>query len=458
MAGVRSILDIGKGALSANTLALQTLSHNIANVDTPGYARQETVLQESTPIPSALGLLGNGVKVAEVRRFVDKFLDDTITKKNSDLEYQNEDEMKAQYITIALAMALVLLASSVQASRIKDIGYINGLRPNQLMGYGLVVGLDSTGDKTNTIFTNQSLANMLEKMGIRVDPKTIKVNNVAAVAVTADLPPFARIGNKVDVMVSSIGDARSLQGGTLLFAPLRGADGEVYAVAQGPVLLGGYAASGQGAQVQKNHVTAGRVVNGATIERELTYQAINTDSVVVSLRTPDFTTIKRVTDRINEAFRGSASAKDGATVTIAIPAEYRANPVAFISAVENLDVNPGTFSKIVVNERTGTVVIGDNVRIQTVAVSHGNISIQIKEQPTVSQPLPFAQGGQTVVTPGTKMRVEEEKGRFFVMESGVSIRDLVTALNALGVSARDVISILQAIKAAGALHSELEVL
>jgi flagellar P-ring protein precursor FlgI len=367
-------------------------------------------------------------------------------------------KMKSFHVTIVVVLASLFLISSARAARIKDLAFINGLRPNQLIGYGLVVGLENTGDRvTSTVFTIQSLTNMLEKMGIRVDPTAIRVNNVAAVAVTADLPPFARIGNKIDVTVSSIGDARSLQGGTLLFAPLRGADGEVYAVAQGPVLLGGFVASGQAAQIQKNSVTTGRVVNGATIERELTYQAVNADSVVVSLRSPDFTTVKRVSDRINELFRGSATAKDGATVMIDIPAEFKINPVAFISAVENLDVNPGTFSKIVVNERTGTVVIGENVKIQTVAVSHGNISIQIKEQPTVSQPLPFSQG-QTVTTPGTKMRVEEQKGKFFVMDSGVTIRELVAALNALGVSARDVISILQAVKAAGALQAELEVL
>jgi flagellar P-ring protein precursor FlgI len=372
----------------------------------------------------------------------------------------SERDMKTRPLPILITalVASVLLFSSLHAARIKDIGYIYGLRPNQLIGYGLVVGLENTGDRvTNTVFTVQSLTNMLEKMGIRVDPTLVRVNNVAAVAVTADLPPFARIGNKIDVTVSSLGDARSLQGGTLLFAPLRGADGEVYAVAQGPVLLGGYVATGQAAQVQKNSVTTGRIVNGATIERELNYQAINTDSVVISLRSPDFTTVKRVSDRVNDVFRGSASAKDGATVTIGIPQEFKANPVAFISAVENLDVEPGTFSKIVVNERTGTVVIGENVRIQTVAVSHGNISIQIKEQPTVSQPLPFARG-RTVVTPETKMKVEEEKGKFFVVESGVTLRDLVTALNALGVSARDVITILQAVKAAGALHAELEVI
>jgi len=370
---------------------------------------------------------------------------------------RSENYMKAWYITIAAVLASAFLVFSAQAARVKDIGYINGLRPNQLIGYGLVVGLDNTGDRVNTIFTIQSLTNMLEKMGIRVDPTTIRVNNIAAVAVTADLPPFAKIGNKIDVTVSSLGDARSLQGGTLLFAPLRGADGEVYAVAQGPVLLGGYVASGQAAQVQKNHVTAGRVANGATIERELDYQAVNPDSVMVSLRDADFTTVKRLSDRVNEVFPGSASAKDGATVTIAIPPEFRGNPVAFISVIENLDVMPGSFSKIVVNERTGTVVIGEDVRIQTVAVSHGNISIQVKERPTVSQPMPFSQG-QTVTTPRTTMKVEEEKGKFFVMESGVTIRELVTALNAIGVSARDVITSLQAIKAAGALHAELEVL
>ena len=358
------------------------------------------------------------------------------------------------------ASLILSLASAwpADASRIKDLGYINGLRPNQLLGYGLVVGLDNTGDRQNTIFTNQSLSNMLEKMGVRVDPKAIKVNNVAAVVVTADLPPFAKIGNKIDVLVSSIGDARSLQGGTLLFTPLRGADGEVYALGQGPVLLGGFVASGQGAQTQKNHVTAGRVANGATIERELAYAGVNSDSVVISLRSPDFTTAKRAADRVNEVFTGSAVAKDGGTVSIGIPREHKSNPVGFISVIENLDVTPGTFSKIVVNERTGTVVIGENVKIQTVAVSHGNISVQIKEDAKVSQPMPFSERGRTVATPDTSMRVEEEKGKFFVVESGVTIRELVTALNALGVSARDVISILQAIKASGALHAELEVL
>jgi flagellar P-ring protein precursor FlgI len=366
--------------------------------------------------------------------------------------------MKAAIRGILLLLTLVALSTSAEASRIKDIGYINGLRANQLIGYGLVVGLADTGDRRTTIFTNQSLSNMLEKMGIRVDPNLIKVNNVAAVMVTCDLPPFAKTGNKIDVLVSSIGDAKSLQGGTLLFTPLRGADGEVYAVAQGPVLLGGYMASGSGAQMQKNHVTAGRLVNGATVERELNIQPVSGDSVVISLKSPDFTTAKRVADRVNEIFAGSASAKDGATISVTIPGEHRPSPVGFISAIENLDVTPGTFSKIVVNEKTGTVVIGENVRIQTVAVSHGNVSVQIKEDAKVSQPMPFSERGRTVVTPDTKMRVEEEKGKFFVVESGVTIRDLVTALNAIGVSARDVISILQAIKASGALHAELEVL
>ncbi len=361
-------------------------------------------------------------------------------------------------IAIALLLSFLVFSGAIEASRIKDIAYLNGLRPNQLIGYGLVVGLDNTGDRRTTIFTNQSLSNMLEKMGIRVDPNVIKVNNVAAVMVTCDLPPFAKIGNKIDVLVSSIGDARSLQGGTLLFTPLRGADGEVYAVAQGPVLLGGYVAAGQGAQTQKNHVTAGRLVNGATVERELNVQAINSDSVVISLKSPDFTTAKRIADRVNELFIGSAAPKDGATISVAVPSDQKRNPVGFISAIENLEVTPGTFSKIVVNEKTGTVVIGENVRIQTVAVSHGNISVQVKEDAKVSQPMPFSERGRTVVTPDTKMRVEEEKGKFFVMESGATIKDLVTALNALGVSARDVISILQAIKASGALHAELEVI
>lgn len=358
-----------------------------------------------------------------------------------------------------LAVILIVLASSpASGTRIKDLGYIGGVRPNQLIGYGLVVGLDGTGDKSNTIFTYQSLANMLEKMGVRVDAKSIKVNNVAAVMVTADLQPFARIGNKIDALVSSIGDAKSLQGGILLFTPLKGADGDVYAVAQGPLVLGGFLAAGQGATTQKNHLTVGRVVNGTTIEKEIKGPVINSESVTISLKIPDFTTAGRVTEKINSSFRGAAAARDGGTIVLAVPEQYRSDVVKFISLVESLEVSPDRYSKVVVNERTGTVVMGENLTISTIAISHGNITVQIKEDLKVSQALPFAKGGETVVVPETRMRVEEEKGKFFMMEGGVTIRELVGALNALGISARDIISVLQAVKAAGALQAELEVL
>lgn len=364
----------------------------------------------------------------------------------------------AGYILL-LAALMLLAAAPAPAARIKDLGYIGGVRPNQLIGYGLVVGLDGSGDKSNTIFTNQSLTNLLDKMGVRVDARSIKVNNVAAVMVTADLQPFARIGNKIDALVSSIGDAKSLQGGTLLFTSLHGADGEVYAVAQGPVVVGGFRSAGQGAQVQKNHLTVGRVVNGTTIEKEIKTPAINSESVTISLKTPDFTTAGRISERINATFHRAATARDGGTVVLAVPEQYRAEVVRFISLVESLEVKPDTYGKVVVNERTGTVVMGENLTISTVAVSHGNITVQIKEDPRISQPMPFApQGAETVVVPDTRMRVEEEKGKFFMVDGGVTIRELVGALNALGISARDIISVLQAIRAAGALQAEFEVL
>lgn len=348
-------------------------------------------------------------------------------------------------------------ANESNAARIKDIANINGIRTNQLVGYGLVVGLKGTGDKANTIFTNQSLANMLEKMGIRVDPNKTKVNNIAAVTVTSDLPPFGKVGNKIDAIVSSIGDAKSLEGGFLLLTPLRGADGEVYAIAQGPLVVGGYLATGNGANVSKNHPTVGRVPNGATIEREISYEDFKNDSLVISLKIPDYTNARRIAEKINEAFKGAAVAQDGGTVSVKTPEEMKSNPVKFVSIIENLDVKPSNSAKIVVDEKTGTVVMGENILISTVAVSHGNITVQIKEESKVSQPLPFARG-QTVATPDTQLKVEEEKGKWMIMQEGISLKELVSALNASGASTRDVITILQTIKAAGALHAELEVI
>jgi flagellar P-ring protein FlgI len=375
------------------------------------------------------------------------------------LDAQTKSRIIARVFPVAL-LALVIFACSVapaQAVRIKELGYLNGVRNNQLIGYGLLVGLNGTGDKSSTLFTNQSLANMLDSLGVKVDPRSTKVNNIAAVMITANLPPFAKIGNKIDATVSSLGDAKSIEGGVLMLSQLRGADGEIYAIAQGAVTVGGFLASGQGGTVQKNHPTVGRIANGVSIEREISYENMKTDSMVISLKDPDFTTSRRIVERINEVFRGAAFAKDGGTINIILPADMKANPVRFISIVENIDVKPDILAKIVVDERTGTIVIGENVKISTVAISHGNLSVQIKEEAKVSQPLPLAKG-ETVVTPETTMKVEEEMGRFYLMEGGITIKELVKALNAAGVSTRDVITILQTIKASGALHAELEVI
>lgn len=363
----------------------------------------------------------------------------------------------ALFTIVLAAVCTHFPAPSADAARIKEIGVISGVRANQLIGYGLVVGLNGTGDKANTVFTNQTLANMLEKMGIRVDPAATRVNNVASVMVVADLPPFSKAGNKIDAIVSSIGDSKSLEGGILLITQLKGADGEVYGVAQGPIVVGGFTASGQGGSVQKNHPTVGRIPNGVSIEREIGYEFVKADTITISLKYPDFTNARRIEEQINTLFRNTAYAEDGGTIKVEIPDQLKHNPVKFLSLIENIEIRPDTMGKIVVDEKTGTVVIGENVNISTVAVSHGNISIQIKEDQKVSQPLPFGQG-RTVTTPDTKIKVEEEKGHFVVMEGGVTIKELVSALNAIGISTRDVIAILQTIKAAGALHAELEVI
>ncbi len=358
---------------------------------------------------------------------------------------------------LACGVLSAALPSACFSARIKDIAYVNGVRPNVLIGYGLVVGLKRTGDKVQTVFTTQTLANMLEKMGVIVDPTMTKINNVAAVMVTAELPPFARVGNKIDVTVSSMGDASSLEGGVLVMTPLRGGDSQTYAVAQGAITVGGFATGGQGGSVQKNHPTVGRIANGAIVEQEIEYAALKGETVVISLKRSDFTNARKVVERINNIFEGCASAQDGGTISLTVPWELKENPVKFLSIIENLEVKPDNQAKIVVDEKTGTIVIGEDVRIATVGISHGNISVQIKETKNVSQPMPFS-GGRTVVTPDTEIRVEEDKGHFYYMEEGTSIKELVNALNAIGVSTRDVIIILQTIKASGALNAELEVI
>ncbi|MBW2430583.1 MAG: flagellar basal body P-ring protein FlgI, partial [Deltaproteobacteria bacterium] len=345
-------------------------------------------------------------------------------------------------------------------ARIKDIADIKGVRPNQLVGYGLVVGLNGTGDSDDATFTIQSLSSMLEKMGVTVKPEDIEVENVAAVMVTANLPAFARSGSRIDVLVSSIGDAENLQGGTLLFTPLKAANGEVYAVAQGPISTGGFqVGSAAGSGVQKNFPTVGRVVNGALIEKEIQTNFNQKQSLTLTLHRPDFTTASRVAQAINIAFYDQiARTHDAGTIEVKVPEKYRGNTVPMVTVIERLGVTPDTASKVVINERTGTVIMGENVRIATIAIAHGNLSVEIREDQNVSQPLPFSSGGRTVVVPESDVLVEEGNNPLYVVESGVSIGEVVKALNALGVSPRDLIAIFQALKAAGALQAELEII
>jgi flagellar P-ring protein precursor FlgI len=362
---------------------------------------------------------------------------------------------------ICLGILLVAVGSdAAHAARIKDIANIRGVRQNQLFGYGLVVGLDGSGDGNKSVFTVQSLSSMLEKMGVTIDPDDVKVKNVAAVMITADLPPFARTGSRIDVLVNSIGDAKNLQGGTLLLTPLKGADGKVYAVAQGPVSTGGFSyGKGTGTGVQKNFPTVANIVGGALIEREIANNFNERELLTLALHAPDFTTATRMAQAINAAFGDVlAHAPDAGTIEVKVPDLYRGRSVELVALIENIGVTPDIVSKIIINERTGTVIMGENVRIATIAIAHGNLSIQVNRQDNVSQPLPFSRGGQTVVTSDRDMVVQEGRNPLFLVESGVSIGEVVRALNALGVSPRDLIAIFQALKAAGALQAELQII
>ncbi len=343
---------------------------------------------------------------------------------------------------------------ALNAARIKDIANIEGVRDNQLIGYGLVVGLNGTGDdgKKDT-YTFKSLRNMLLNMGITVSEKDIDSDNIAAVMVIAKLPPFARQGMKIDTIVSSIGDAKSLQGGILLMTPLKGPDGKIYAVAQGPISIGGFSAGGAGGGVGKNFPTTGRIPGGAIIENQVPFSLANKSKIFLTLNNPDFATSAKIADTINFRFGKSiATPMDSSTIKVKVPRKM--NIVRFISEIEKITITPDTTAKIVINERTGAIVMGENVSISTVAVAYGNLSIQIKETPQVSQPAPLS-GGTTVTTPQTQIEVKEEKRRLMIVKKSISIKDLVRGLNRIGVSSRDLISILQAIKQAGALQGEL---
>jgi flagellar P-ring protein precursor FlgI len=360
---------------------------------------------------------------------------------------------------LALTLLILLFPLEVFAVRLKDLMEVEGVRGNYLVGYGVVVGLKGTGDGDQTKFTVQSIVNMLEKFGVRVPKEQVKLKNAAAVMVTAYLPPNVKPGQRIDVQVSAIGDAKSLQGGTLLLTPLIGPDGQVYAVAQGPVSIGGFAAGGAGAQVTVNHPTVGRVPNGAIVEREVPAGDLNSlDRLTLSLRTEDFTTAQRVAEALNQYLRGNyAKAVDMKTIELEVPKNYRGRVVPLLAEIGNLEVRPDIPARVVIDERTGTVVIGENVRISKVAVAHGNLSVEVRETPQVVQPFPFGQG-ETVVVPRTEVKAKEEKARIVVLEEGATLGELVRALNAVGATARELIAVLQAIKEAGALHAELVIM
>ncbi len=359
------------------------------------------------------------------------------------------------------ALAFLVAPPAAAQVRIKDIASFEGVRDNLLVGYGLVVGLSGSGDNlSNSPFTEQSIIGMLERLGVNIRGEDFNPKNVAAVMVTATLPPFSRQGTRIDVTVSAIGDAKSLQGGTLLVTPLMGADGEVYAVSQGPVAIAGFSAEGAAASVTKGTPTNGRIASGAVIEREIPFALSDLSQVRIALRNPDFTTAARMAEVINARLGGpTALATDPATVTLQVPVSYGTDVARLITDVEQLRIVPDQISRVVIDERTGTIVMGDNVRISTVAISQGNLTVRITETPQVSQPEPFSDEGDTVVVPRTDVEVTEGgTGNIAIVGGGASLRDLVQGLNALGVGPRDMIAILQAIKAAGALQAEIEVM
>jgi flagellar P-ring protein precursor FlgI len=361
---------------------------------------------------------------------------------------------------MALAAAIACAGPVAASSRIKDLTNVEGLRDNPLVGYGLVVGLDGSGDSLkNAPFTRQSLQAMLERLGVNIRDEQLNAKNVAAVMVTANLPPFATQGTRIDVNVSALGDAKSLRGGTLLVTPLMGADGQVYAVAQGSVAVGGFSAEGDGGSVKQGVTTNGGISNGAIIEREIAFALNDLTTVRLPLRNPDFTTAVRIADAINgELGAGAASALDNSTIKLAVPDTYKGNVVALLTKIEQLSVEPDQVAKVVIDENRGIIVMGQNVRVSRVAIAQGSLTISITETPQVSQPAPFAKEGETVTVPRTSINVDTGgTKKLGILSDGISLQVLVDGLNALGIGPRDMISILQTIKAAGALQAEIEV-
>ena len=362
-------------------------------------------------------------------------------------------------LTFLVAAALMLPSGAASStSRLKDVASLRGVPTEAVLGYGLVVGLNKTGDKRQTIFSAQSLANMLERFGVDVNADRVKVENIAAVLVTAELSPFAQLGTRLDVTASSVGDARSLQGGTLLPTPLRRTDGAVVAIAQGPLSIGGFGAGAGGSAVAVNHLTVGRVPNGGIVQvlRQTALPAL--DRIAFALREPDFMSARRVADAINmELGADQAIVEDAGTVVVAVPQESRGAIASFVARLEPLPVTLDQVARVAINERTGTVVLGGDVRIGPAAVAHGNLSVRISTQFEVSQPEGFSLG-QTRVVPQSNVNVQETEAQLIELQSGTTLADVVRALNALGATPRDIIAIMQALKAAGALRAELVIL
>lgn len=366
--------------------------------------------------------------------------------------------MKRLIFSIIVAI-LSLASSSAEATRVKDLAQVKGVRENPLIGYGLVVGLSGTGDSRRTLFTQQSLSNLLRRLGVNVDPSRLSVRNTAAVMVTAEIPPFSDSGDSVDVVVSALGDARSLASGTLLMTPLKGADGEVYAVAQGQLVVGGFEVDAPFASVRKNFPTAARIPGGGTVERQVPASFVDDGKIQLTLREADFTTADRVVQAVNASFgEGVAVAASPGQITVSLPESFAQNAVGFLGRLEILDVEADIKARVVFNERSGTVVVGGNVTLGPAAVAHGNLNVTVLTQFGVSQPAPFARRGDTVVVPNTTLTVDEGEGTLQAIPNATSVEELVQALNALGASPRDLIAILEALRKAGALQAELEIL
>lgn len=362
--------------------------------------------------------------------------------------------MQRKFSVYALSLLSLLMLTPAGATRIKDMATLEGRRDNQLVGYGLVVGLAGDGDSNQATYTLQSIANMMQRFGVTVDPDDIRANNVAAVMITADIPAYVEAGSRIDVTVSSLGDADSIQGGVLLQSPLMGADDEVYAVAQGAMLLGGFFVGGEDTSVQRNHPTVAIIPDGAIVERTIRSEVIRNNSVTVLLRNPDFASAVKLAERVNQFFPGAAEAMTPQAINVMIPGDYVKNPVTFIASLESIEVEPDVVAKVIMNERTGTIVTTSAVRLSEVAVSHGNLTVNIARTPVVSQPNAFSEG-ETVADSVEELNAVEGQGGFTRLSNAPTLQDLTTTLNTLGVSPRDMMVILQTIDAAGALHAEL---